>query len=52
MTGFGYTYDWGNPNTDIGASEFVIKAGATVTIHENQSTSDYLQGLTPHLQQK
>lgn len=51
-TGFGYTYDWGNRDTDIGASEFVVKAGATVTIHENQSTSDYLQGLTPHLQSK
>jgi hypothetical protein len=52
FTGLGYTYDWGNSNTDIGASEFIVKAGATVTIHDNKSTSDYLQGLTPHLQQK
>ncbi|MEI6380392.1 MAG: hypothetical protein WCO81_05845 [Cyanobacteriota bacterium ELA615] len=45
-TGLGYTYDWGNPNTIVGASEFVVKDGATVTVHRNQSTSEYLQGLT------
>lgn len=50
FTGLGYTYDWGNPNTDIGASEFIVKAGATVTIFDIKSTSDYLQGLTPRLQ--
>lgn len=52
FTGLGYTYDWGNSNTDIGASEFIVKAGATVTIHNNQGTTEYLQGLTPNLQQK
>jgi hypothetical protein len=52
FTGLGYTYDWGNPNTDIGASEFIVKAPATVTIHSIQSTSDYLQGLTPRLLQQ
>jgi hypothetical protein len=52
FTGLGYTYDWGNPKTDIGASEFTVKAGKTVIVHENRTTSNYLQGLTPHLQQK
>jgi hypothetical protein len=50
MTGLGYTYDWGNSQTDIGASEFIVKAPATVSIHDIKSTSDYLQGLTPRLQ--
>ena len=52
FTGLGYTYDWGNAETDIGASEFIVKPGATVTIHEIKSTSKYLQGLTPRLQQQ
>ena len=28
----GYTYDWGNPVSDIGLSEFVINTGATVGV--------------------
>ncbi|WP_461537615.1 hypothetical protein [Spongorhabdus nitratireducens] len=36
-TRLGYTYDWGNPDSEVGLSEFVIKAGATVEI---ESTSD------------
>lgn len=52
FTGLGYTYDWGNPNTDIGASEFIVKEGATVIIHDIKSTGDYLRGLTPRLQPK
>lgn len=47
FTVLGYTYDWGNPNTDIGASEFVVRDRATVTIHSNQSTEEYFQGLFP-----
>lgn len=31
-TGLGYTYDWCNPSTKVGASEFVVRAGATVTV--------------------
>lgn len=50
FTGLGYTYDWGNSNTDIGASEFIVKAPTTVMIHDIKSTSDYLRGLTPRLQ--
>jgi hypothetical protein len=47
FTGLGYTYDWGNPDTEVGASEFVIKAGATVTIAHRASTEEYLQDLIP-----
>ena len=45
FTGLGYTYDWGNPNTEVGASEFVIRAGATVEIAYIASTEDYVRGL-------
>jgi hypothetical protein len=31
-TGLGYTYDWCNANTHVGASEFVIRAGSTVNV--------------------
>jgi hypothetical protein len=31
-TALGYTYDWCNPPTKVGASEFVVRAGATVTV--------------------
>ena len=31
-TRLGYTYDWGNPVSDIGLSEFVTKTGATVGV--------------------
>lgn len=40
-TRLGYTYDWGNPASEIGLSEFVIKAGASVTVHSVSSTGDY-----------
>ncbi len=28
----GYTYDWGNPVSDLGLSEFVTDTGATVGV--------------------
>jgi hypothetical protein len=31
-TGLGYTYDWCNPATTVGASELVVRAGSTVTV--------------------
>jgi len=40
-TRLGYTYDWGNPDHEIGLSEFVIRAGAKVTIHAISNTMDY-----------
>jgi hypothetical protein len=29
-TRLGYTYDWGNDESEVGVSEFVIRSGATV----------------------
>ncbi len=49
FTGLGYTYDWGNPETDIGASEFTVEKDKIVIVYENRTTSTYLQGLIPHL---
>ncbi len=40
-TRLGYTYDWGNPESEVGLSEFVIEAGATVKIHSVSGTADY-----------
>jgi len=37
----GYTYGWGNPKSEIGLSEFVIKQGATVKIDSVYCTSEY-----------
>ena len=42
-TRLGYTYDWGNPNNEVGVSEFVIQAGAKVMIHAISDTMDYCQ---------
>jgi len=42
-TRLGYTYDWGNRESEIGVSEFVIPAGATVTIHAVSDTLTYCQ---------
>lgn len=40
-TGLGYTYDWGNPQTEIGASEFLVRKGATVMIESLTETGEY-----------
>jgi len=40
-TRLGYTYDWGNPESDIGLSEFVIRPGAIVEIHSVSKLGDY-----------
>jgi len=40
-TRLGYTYDWGNPESEIGASEFVIRKNSVVTIESASNTSDY-----------
>ncbi len=42
-TRLGYTYDWGNPQSEVGLSEFVINPGATVTINAVTATADYCQ---------
>lgn len=40
-TRLGYTYDWGNPKSEIGLSEFVIRAGAQVRIASVTPTTAY-----------
>lgn len=40
-TRLGYTYDWGNPNSEVGLSEFVISPGATIEIHSLTETEAY-----------
>jgi hypothetical protein len=42
-TRLGYTYDWGNEKSEIGLSEFVIRAGSTVGIYSVANTLDYLK---------
>jgi hypothetical protein len=45
-TGLGYTYDWGNHESEFGASEFIVKKGSTVLIRAVQSTLNYCQPKT------
>nr|WP_321429358.1 hypothetical protein [uncultured Methanolobus sp.] len=40
-TRLGYTYDWGNPDSDIGLSEYVIQNSSTVIVSSVSTTSDY-----------
>ncbi len=40
-TRLGYTYDWGDPNSEIGLSEFVVREGATIKIHSVKTTREY-----------
>jgi hypothetical protein len=40
-TRLGYTYDWGNPKSEIGLSEFVIKNGAPIKIHSVVNADAY-----------
>ncbi|MEZ4734855.1 MAG: hypothetical protein R3E79_47790 [Caldilineaceae bacterium] len=40
-TRLGYTYDWGNPESEVGLSEFVVAAGAAVTIEQVATLETY-----------
>lgn len=40
-TGLGYTYDWGNPLTIEGASEFILRPGSPYTLGGAIPTADY-----------
>lgn len=40
-TQLGYTYDWGNKESEIGLSEFVINMDANVTVHSVSSMEEY-----------
>jgi hypothetical protein len=45
-TQLGYTYDWGNPRSEIGLSEFVIEEGANVEVASVTTTDSYLRSST------
>lgn len=40
-TRLGYTYDWGNPESEVGLSEFVVAAGSTVAIEQVAKLDGY-----------
>lgn len=40
-TGLGYTFDWGNPVTDVGGSEYIIVPGGSYTVHRAVPTKTY-----------
>ena len=42
-TRLGYTYDWGNTQSEVGLSEFVGRQGATVGIKSVSTTADYCE---------
>ncbi len=41
-TRLGYTYDWGNSNSHVGLSEFVIKNNSNIAVKSVQTTKEYL----------
>lgn len=41
-TRLGYTYDWGNPYSHVGLSEFVIKNNSEIIVKSVQTTNDYI----------
>ncbi|MEH2242636.1 hypothetical protein [Nostoc sp.] len=46
FTGLGYTYDWGNPKTHVGATEFIIEpkeSGTWVDVSSIKSTEEYCE---------
>ena len=40
-TGLGYTYDWGNKESEVGASEFIVTPHAPYEIKQVLSTHEY-----------
>lgn len=42
-TGLGYTYDWGNPASTVGASEFILSPHTKYKIERVLLTQDYCQ---------
>jgi len=40
-TRLGYTYDWGNPVSEVGLSEFVVAAGSTAAIAQVSTIETY-----------
>jgi hypothetical protein len=44
-TGMGYTYDWGNPESDVGASEYILVPEAKYEIKRAVPTAQYCSEL-------
>jgi hypothetical protein len=40
-TRLGYTYDWGNPQSEVGLSEFVIFASSKIMVEKVYATEEY-----------
>lgn len=40
-TRLGYTYDWGNPDSEVGLSEFVISNGSIIEVNGSYTLRDY-----------
>jgi len=40
-TRLGYTYDWGNPNSEVGLTEYVIRVGAVVDVYSVTLNVEY-----------
>jgi hypothetical protein len=40
-TGLGYTYDWGNPKSEVGLSEFILSPSSPYTIEQAVPTEEY-----------
>lgn len=40
-TGLGYTYDWGNPASPVGASEYILRPDSTYRIERVVETAEY-----------
>ena len=40
-TGLGYTYDWGNPASRVGASEYILSPGSPYQIERVVETAEY-----------
>lgn len=52
-TRLGYTYDWGNPDSEVGLSEFVINQGSIIEVNGSYSLRDYcMQGTSKVIQIK
>jgi len=43
-TRLGYTYDWGNAQSEVGLSEYLIKKNSRIIVKSTQKISDYLSG--------
>lgn len=47
-TRLGYTYDWGNPTSEVGLSEFVISVGAKIEICSVRKNEEYFRYARQH----